>query len=189
VVFDGFVLFLSECGTATDPTGIEEAVCTATGPVGLLIIAVYSFLIAFVLPLPSEVVLAPSGTLRLGLSEPATIVVIIVVSGAGKALGSLFAFHIGQETKEYGPLLSLIERSRFDILEWSEAKTVTIAKKYGYAGLALALCVPFFPDTLSIYAFSILEDDYVKFATATFFGSAGRLVVTVGLAVGFFAVV
>lgn len=181
MVFDGFVLFLSECGTATDPTGIEEAVCTATGPVGLLIIAVYSFLIAFVLPLPSEVVLAPSGTLRLGLSEPATIVVIIVVSGAGKALGSLFAFHIGQETKEYGPLLSLIERSRFDILEWSERRSVQLAQHYGYGGLAIALSVPFFPDTISIYAFAILETDYKKFAVATFLGSLGRLTVTVGL--------
>lgn len=185
---DAFVLFLSDCGTASDPAGLEQAVCTATGPFGLFIIAVYSFLIAFLLPLPSEIVLAPSGTLRIGLSEPATIAVIIVVSGAGKALGSLFAFYIGQETKEYGPLLRLLERSRFDILGWSERKTVAIAKRYGYAGLALALCVPFFPDTLSIYAFSILEDDYVKFAGATFAGSAGRLVVTIGLAAGFFAV-
>lgn len=189
MAIDAFVLFLSECGTATDPTGLERTVCTATGPLGLLIIAVYSFLIAFVLPLPSEIVLAPSGTLRIGLSEPATIAVIIVVSGAGKALGSLFAFYIGQETKEYGPLLSLLDRSRFDILGWSERQTVSIAKKYGYAGLALALCVPFFPDTLSIYAFSILEDDYVKFASATFVGSAGRLIVTIGLAAGFFAIV
>lgn len=185
---DSLVLFLSDCGTATDPAGLEQAVCTATGPFGLLIIAVYSFLIAFILPLPSEIVLAPSGSLRIGLSEPATIAVIIVVSGIGKALGSLFAFHIGQETKDYGPLLRLLERSRFDILEWSERKTVAIAKRYGYAGLALALCVPFFPDTISIYAFSILEDDYVKFAGATFAGSAGRLVVTIGLAAGFFAV-
>lgn len=188
MALDAFVLFLSDCGTATDPTGIEQAVCTATGPFGLFIIGVYSFLIAFLLPLPSEVVLAPSSTLRLGLSEPATIAVIIVVSGVGKALGSIFAFHIGQETKEYGPLLRLLERSRFDILEWSERKTVSIAKRYGYAGLAVALCVPGFPDTLSIYAFSVLEDDYTKFAAATFAGSAGRLVVTIGLAAGFFAV-
>lgn len=189
VVLEQLGLLISDCGTGVDPTGLQRAVCSATGPLGLFIIAIYSFLIAFVLPLPSEVVLAPSGSLRIGLSEPATIAVIVVVSGAGKALGSLFAFHIGQETKEYGPLLRLIERSRFDILAWSERQTVAIAKKYGYAGLALALCVPFFPDTISIYAFSILEDDYAKFAGATFIGSAGRLVVTLALAAGFFAVV
>ena len=60
-----------------------------------------------------------------------------------------------------------------------------LAREYGYAGLALALSVPFFPDTLSIYAFTVLEDDYLKFAAATFAGSVGRLVVTIVLLGGF----
>nr|WP_228842364.1 VTT domain-containing protein [Halococcus agarilyticus] len=154
--------------------GLEEAVETATGWAGLGIIAVYSFLIAFVLPLPSEIVLfAP---LQLGLPWWGELGLIIVVSGAGKAAGSLFAFHLGQEAKEAGPVIRFLRRSRFDIVEWSENKTIKIARKYGYAGLAMALCVPGFPDTLSIYAFSVLEEDYVKFALATFTGSVGRLV-------------
>jgi len=173
------VAFLSDCETVGGSLAlIEQAVCTATGPTGLAIIAVYSFLIAFILPLPSEVVLVPAGTLRLGLSTNGNLVAIILVSATGKALGSLFAFHIGQEAKEYGPLVRRIKESRFDIIEWSEKKTVQIAKKYGYVGLALALCVPFFPDTISIYAFTVLEEDYLRFGAATFFGSAGRLVVT-----------
>jgi len=179
------VAFLSECGTAGGSLAvIEQAVCTATGPTGLGIIAVYSFLIAFILPLPSEVVLVPAGTLRLGLSTNGNLVAIILFSAVGKALGSLFAFHIGQEAKEYGPLVRRIKASRFDIIGWSERKTVQIAKKYGYVGLALALCVPFFPDTISIYAFTVLEEDYLRFGAATFFGSAGRLLVTLGLAGG-----
>ncbi|MHB9288457.1 YqaA family protein [Halobacteriales archaeon Cl-PHB] len=161
---------------------LSQAVCRATGPLGLGIIATYSFLIAFILPLPSEVVLwAP---LSLGIPAWLTLVVIMVVSGAGKAAGSVFAFHLGQEAKNYGPLLRRIKQSRFDILEWSEKRTIQIAKKWGYLGLALALCVPFFPDTLSIYAFTVLEDDYLKFALATFAGSVGRLVVTVGFIEG-----
>jgi membrane protein YqaA with SNARE-associated domain len=153
---------------------IQTAVETATGWAGLGIIAVYSFLIAFVLPLPSEVVLlAP---LDVGLPWWFELSLIIVVSGLGKAGGSVFAFHIGQEAKEAGPVIRFLRRSRFDVIEWSEAKTIEIARKYGYAGLAMALCVPGFPDTLSIYAFSILEEDYVKFALATFAGSVGRLV-------------
>ncbi|MFC6756141.1 YqaA family protein [Halomicroarcula sp. GCM10025894] len=179
------VAFLSDCGTAGGSLAlIEQAVCTATGPTGLGIIAAYSFLIAFILPLPSEVVLVPAETLRLGLSTNGNLVAIILVSALGKALGSLFAFHIGQEAKEYGPLVRRIKASRFDIIEWSEKTTVQIAKKYGYVGLALALCVPFFPDTISIYAFTVLEEDYLRFGAATFFGSAGRLVVTLGLAGG-----
>lgn len=179
------VALVGDCTTAGSSLAlIERAVCTATGPTGLGIIAVYSFLIAFILPLPSEVVLVPAETLRLGTSTNGNLVAIIFISALGKAAGSLFAFHIGQEAKEYGPLVSRIKRSRFDIIEWSEKKTIRIAKKYGYVGLALALCVPFFPDTLSIYAFTVLEEDYLRFGAATFVGSAGRLVVTLGLAGG-----
>ena len=179
------VTFLSKCGTADGSLAIlEQAVCTATGPTGLAIIAVYSFLIAFILPLPSEVVLVPTGTLRLGLSTNGNLMLIILFSAFGKALGSLFAFHIGQEAKEYGPLIRRIKASRFDIIGWSERKTIKLAQKYGYVGLAMALCVPFFPDTLSIYAFTVLEEDYLRFGAATFVGSAGRLLVTLGLAGG-----
>jgi membrane protein YqaA with SNARE-associated domain len=166
---------------------LVEAVCTATGPVGLLIIAIYSFLIAFVLPLPSEVVLA--APLNLGLPYWATLALIMLVSGSGKALGSVVAFHIGQEAKQSGPVIRFVRRSRFDVVEWSEKQTVQLAQRFGYVGLALALSVPFFPDTLSIYAFTVLEEDYLKFAAATFAGSVGRLLVTVGLASGVLALV
>jgi membrane protein YqaA with SNARE-associated domain len=175
---------VGDCTGGGSLAPLEGAVCTATGPTGLAIIAIYSFLIAFVLPLPSEVVLVPAETLRLGLSTTGNLAAIVVVSAFGKALGSLFAFHIGQEAKEYGPLVRRIKASRFDIIEWSERKTVQIAKRWGYVGLALALCVPFFPDTLSIYAFTVLEEDYLRFGAATFVGSAGRLIVTLGLAGG-----
>lgn len=150
---------------------------TATGWFGLAIIFVYSFLIAFALPGVSEVVLfAP---LELGLGKWGRLTLITLVSGVGKAAGSVFAFHIGQEAKESGPVTRALQRLPVDVVAWSERKTVELARKYGYGGLALALCVPGFPDTLSIYAFSILEEDYVKFALATFVGSVGRLVVTI----------
>jgi len=157
---------------------LKDAVETATGPLGLGIIGIYSFLIAFVLPLPSEVVLAPASQMRLGFSTEVTLVLIILVSGIGKAAGSVFAFHIGQEAKQSGPVIRFVRQSRFDIIAWSEKKTVQLAQRFGYVGLALALCVPFFPDTISIYAFSVLEEDYYRFAAATFVGSVGRLVVT-----------
>jgi membrane protein YqaA with SNARE-associated domain len=163
---------------------LRAAVETATGPTGLLIIAIYSFLIAFVLPMPSEIVLVPASHLQLGLPYWANLVLVMLVSGAGKALGSVFAFHIGQEAKSYGPLIKAIQRSRFDIIGWSERRTIEIAQRWGYVGLAMALSVPFFPDTLSIYAFTVLEDDYGKFAAATFAGSVGRLLVTVGIVGG-----
>ena len=161
---------------------LSGAVRTATGWPGLGIVFVYSFLIAFVLPGVSEVVLlAP---LDLGLSYPARLAVIMFTSGVGKAAGSVLAFHIGQEAKQAGPIVRALRRSRFDVLEWSERRTVALARRYGYVGLALALSVPFFPDTLSIYAFAVLEEDYLRFAAATFAGSVGRLLVTLALAGG-----
>ncbi len=178
---------VGDCSTAGGSV-LEQAVCTATGPVGLFVIAVYSFLIAFVLPLPSEIVLAPAGTLRLGLSYEWTLAVIMLVSGVGKMAGSLFAFHIGQEAKESGPVLRFLRRSRFDVVEWSERRTVKVARDFGYVGLAAMLSIPGVPDTLSIYAFSVLEEDYLKFAAATFVGSVGRLLVTVGVVGGIAAV-
>ncbi|RLM59510.1 hypothetical protein DVK02_01855 [Halobellus sp. Atlit-31R] len=156
---------------------LSAAVETATGWPGLGIIFVYSFLIAFALPGVSEIVLlAP---LNLGLSEAGRLTVITITTGLGKAAGSVFAFHIGQEVKDAGPVIRFLRNSRFDVVGWSERRTVEIVQKWGYAGLAAALSVPFFPDTLSIYAFAVLEEDYAKFAAATFVGSVGRLVVTV----------
>ena len=166
---------------------LEVAVAHATGPLGLVIIFVYSFLIAFVLPLPSELVLATP--LRLGLPYAVEIALIMVVSGAGKACGSVLAFALGHQARESGPVIRFLRRSRFDVVAWSERRTVEIARKYGYIGLAMALSVPFFPDTLSIYAFSVLEEDYLKFAVATFVGSVGRLLVTVALLGGAAAVI
>ena len=166
---------------------LEEAVRAATGPIGLVIIFVYSFLIAFVLPLPSEVVLATP--LRLGLGYWVEIGLIILVSGTGKATGSVLAFGLGQEAKQSGPVIRLLRRSRFNVVSLAERRTVQLAKQYGYAGLAVALCVPGFPDTLSIYAFSVLEEDYVRFALATFVGSAGRLVLFIAVIEGTLALV
>lgn len=161
---------------------LEEIVRTATGPLGLLVIAVYSFLIAFVLPLPSEVVLFTP--LDLGLSRTTELTLIIFVSAVGKMVGSVAAFALGREVKQSGPVISLLRRAPIDVVAYSERKAVDLARRYGYAGLAGALCVPGFPDTISVYAFSVLEEDVLKFSLATFAGSVGRLLVTlVGLGI------
>lgn len=161
-------------------TALEEVVTTARGWVGVGIVFVYSMLIAAVLPLPSEVVLA--APLELGLVASVEIAVIVLVSAAGKAVGSLAAFHVGQAAKRSGPVVRRLRASRVDVVEWSESTAARLAQRYGYVGLALALSVPGFPDTVSIYAFSVLDEDYARFAAATFVGSVGRLLVTLGVA-------
>lgn len=162
-------------GIASAFAWLERTVETATGPFGLAIVWLYSFLVAFALPGVSEVVLyAP---LDLGVGRRLTVSAIVLVSAFGKAAGSVFAFHLGQQAKRSGPVTRLLERSPIDVVAWSQRRAVEVVRKWGYAGLALALCVPGFPDTVSIYAFSVLEEDYAKFAVATFVGSAGRLLV------------
>lgn len=152
----------------------ESAVATATGWPGLGIVFVYSFVLGFaVLPLPSELVLfAP---LDLGLSKTARLVLIMLVSGIGKAIGSVLVLWISVSVRESDPVQKAIESSRFRFHEWSRRVSVRMAKRYGYIGMALVLSVPFFPDTASVYAFSVLEDDYLKFSVAAFVGSVGRL--------------
>jgi len=187
--------------TASDGTTLSEFVVrvgedlvrwveNSSGPLALVTVFVYSFLIAFILPGPSEIVLGVAETpILIGTPYWLRLVLIILVSAAGKAAGSVVAFHIGQEAKSAGPIERRVRNSRFDLYEWSEKTAVKLARKYGYAGLAVALSVPFFPDTISIYAFAVLEEDYGRFAAATFAGSVGRLVVTIALFGAGFAVV
>ena len=178
VALEQAVAFFTETG--------QFLVESASGWLGIAGIFVYSFLIAFALPGPSEIVLATP--LELGVPMWLTLATIMLVSATGKAAGSVLAFHIGQEVKQAGPVVRWLRQSRFDIMAWSERRSVQLAKRYGYGGLAIALSVPFFPDTISIYAFAVLETNYVKFAIATFLGSLGRLFATLGFFGGIVAV-
>ncbi|MFB6215946.1 MAG: YqaA family protein [Candidatus Aenigmatarchaeota archaeon] len=165
--------------------GFEQIVTSAAGWPGLGVVFVYSFLVAFILPTPSEVVLfAP---LSLGVPYPLQLSLVIVISGLGKMAGSLIAFSVGQGFKRSERVRNTFKSDHFNIMKWSEKQAVNAAQKWGYFGLAFVLSIPFFPDTVTIYAFSILEGDYVKFALATFVGSVMRLVVTLGFIGGLFS--
>lgn len=172
VDFSPFVEFVQSAGG-----GLTEFVKSTSGLLSLLAVGVYSFLIAVVLPLPSEVVLL--ATPSLGLPPAVELTILILVSGVGKTVGSVFAFRIGHGVKQSGPVIRALRRSPIEVVAWSERKTVAVARNYGYIGLTLALSVPLFPDTISIYAFTVLEEDYTKFAAATFVGSVGRLLVII----------
>jgi membrane protein YqaA with SNARE-associated domain len=171
-----------------DLAAVEHAVRNAGGLTGLTVIFVYSFLIAFILPLPSEVVLCPAGyvcsgaaTLGFGLPGPALVALVVAVSALGKAAGSLVALYLGYGASHSGIVVRTARRFGYDPVEWSKSKMVTLVKRYGYYGMALGLSVPFFPDTISIYVFSVIDKNYEKFAAAAFTGSVGRLVITIAI--------
>lgn len=153
---------------------------------GLLVVFVYSFLVAVVLPLPGEVVLfgLPLG---LGLSFEAELALVVLVSATGKALGSVVALELEGRASRSTPIDRLRALSPVDPLAWTEARTAELARRYGYYGLALALSVPGFPDTALIYAFTVLEKDAAKFAAATFVGTVVRLLVTATVVAGLLA--
>lgn len=95
------------------PEVLSAAVETATGWPGLVVVGVYSFLVAVVLPGPSEIVLA--APLNLGLDRNAELAVILLVSGAAKAAGSVVALRLGHEVGESGPMLRFFRRRGVDL--------------------------------------------------------------------------
>lgn len=163
-------------------SAIDALVRTATGPPGLVVLFAYSFLVAVALPLPGELVLA--APLRLGIDPLTELALIIVVSGAGKALGSLAALRIGQGAASSGPVARATDRLlpevgvRSSVVAWFRG----LVQRHGYLGLAVTLSVPMAPDTASVYAFSVAEVETGPFAAAAFVGSAARLVIVAGLA-------
>jgi membrane protein DedA with SNARE-associated domain len=172
-------------------SGLEAAVQAASGWSGLGVIFVYSALIAFVLPLPSEIVLCPVGylcpanTLALApLPYEVQVALVVLASGLGKALGSVVALSVGHNATHSGIVIRGLRRLGFNPVEWSQRRMVELGKRWGHVGMAVGLSVPFFPDTASIYAFSVIGSGYRRFAAAAFAGSVGRLLVTMGLIEG-----
>ncbi|MCH7659870.1 MAG: hypothetical protein IH933_04600, partial [Euryarchaeota archaeon] len=101
----------------------ESFIALATGWPGLVIVFVYSFVLGFaVLPLPSELVLfAP---LDLGFGETVRLGLIMLVSGVGKAIGSVLVLWISVSIRESDPVQEAIENSRFRFHEWSRRVSI-----------------------------------------------------------------
>ncbi|RBI60614.1 hypothetical protein DMJ13_16640 [halophilic archaeon] len=165
---------------------IEPLVETATGTVGLLLIFVYSVLVAFVLPLPGELVLLPAPQMELGVPPTVSIGIVILVSAAGKAIGSVIAFRIGRGAVSARPARWFLRQftPQYGIPP-NNGPVTTLVRKYEYVGLAVLLSVPLMPDTAVIYTFSILNaDDERLLILAAFLGTVGRLLVTLALVTG-----
>ncbi|WP_254536738.1 hypothetical protein [Halomarina litorea] len=161
----------------TAPPALQALIQSTSGPLGLAVVLVYSFLVAIALPFPGEVVLAMP--LDLGLHPQAELALLIATSAFGKAMGSLIALRLGNGASR-SPLFARIV-GQFPALAAGERAFVDRIKEYGYLGLAVGLAIPLMPDTALIYAFSVVETNYVKFAVAAFVGTAARLVTVAGL--------
>ncbi|MWG34891.1 VTT domain-containing protein [Halomarina oriensis] len=167
------------------PEVIEAVIHEVTGPLGLLVAAVYSLLVAVILPFPGELVLAIP--LDLGFDPMTELALLVVASSIGKAGGSLLALRVGNGART-GVLDRLLD-GQPRLLSFREGAVTEVATRYGYLGLGVGLAIPFLPDTAIIYAFSVLEMNYVKFALAAFVGTIVRLLAVAGLVGGAMALV
>lgn len=182
---------------SVDPKSLIK---TVSGWPGLGVVFVYSYLVAVALPLPGELVLfAP---IHLGTSRAVELAVIILVSSVGKTLGSVSALRVEQRAEDAADEASAEDSTYlpswlnfdfdpdidFGVTEWFEEQTVRLAERWGYVGLTAMLAIPGAPDTVSIYAFTVIQEDTRLFAVAAFVGSVARLLITLALIRGILSI-
>ena len=162
------------------PEVIQALIHEVTGPFGLVVAAVYSLLVAVVLPFPGELVLAIP--LDLGFDPLTELALLVVASSVGKAVGSLLALRVGNgaRTGVFDRLFGQLPT----VVSLQNAVPTDLMTRYGYVGLGVGLAIPFLPDTAIIYAFSVLEMNDAKFAVAAFLGTVARLLAVAGIVGG-----
>lgn len=187
---------LASAPLATLESAVQSLLHGATGPEGLALVFLYSFLCAVLLPLPGELVLAVP--LRLGWSPEGELAAVIAVASAAKAVGALATLAVARGAVTAGPVARFLEavprpsppRSLSSAPSGAgggggsglSGRLAGVANRYGYVGLAGALSVPFAPDTAILYAFSVVDVRRPSFAAAAFVGTTLRLAIVAGAA-------
>lgn len=166
----------------TSSVAVVDLLTVSSSPAVLLaVVFVYAVVVAAVLPFPAEAVLVVP--LGLPFSSALSFSLVILVAATGKAVGSLFALRIGYGVSHSGPAIRIYER--IPLYERFKRRTLTdFVRRYQYLGLGIALSIPFLPDTAPIYAFSVLDNNPLRFAVAAFVGTVIRLVVILSIAAG-----
>lgn len=173
---------------ATLESAVEEVLRGATGPEGLVLVFLYSFLCAVVLPLPGELVLAVP--LDLGWSPAGELAAVVAVASVAKAAGALATLAVARGAATSGPIANLLEAVPTPRAGGGlTGRLAGVAERYGYLGLAGALSVPFAPDTAILYAFSVVQRHRFSFAAAAFVGTTLRLAIVAGVASALLALV
>jgi membrane protein YqaA with SNARE-associated domain len=134
---------------------------------GVVLIVVYSVLVAAVLPTPSELILL----VPLMPDAPPVLrwTVIILLGATAKMLGSVLAVAISRRVPQPS------RRGASGRFQQVLTRQITpLVDRYGPAGLAVALSVPGVPDTIPVYGFALLGGSYRAYAVATFIGGVGR---------------
>jgi len=117
----------------------------------LILVFIYSILVAIILPVPIELVLlAPASTGNYGFYA-----IIALVIGGGKAIGSWLIFLLGirieDDIRRWSKRARWIER----LVEWC----ITFVRKTRYLGLFIILSIPGMTDTIPIYIYSLFNEE------------------------------
>jgi membrane protein YqaA with SNARE-associated domain len=127
----------------------------------LAFVLVFSILAAIILPIPVEMVLVGfiayitdqcGNFLGLGLAE--AFILIAIIMGIGKALGSWIVFVIGIKAEK------LVEK----YLTWGWFQKLVkrvqdFCVKFGYLAMFLVMSIPLMTDTVPLYIFSIINKE------------------------------
>lgn len=151
-------------------------------------LVVYGFLVAAILPTPSELALTPSLPYLGALVVP--VHARILLTTIGKTAGSFVAFFFAKSLLKS----NLFEEKIMGFLglkklnQKIQEKTIELIREYGYVGLFLCLAIPGAPDTISIYGFSFIETNRNLFLIVVFFASLLRFYLVLLGFTGLFAV-
>jgi len=129
-----------------DPIAAMSMALTGDDPgtlIYLVVIFVYSFLSAIVLPIPVEAILTDVWPLPEALAL-----------GLGKALGAFAIFYIGSTVEKV-----VYSWKRFGFFRWFLDKSEKFVKIAGIFAIYLLNSVPIMSDTVINYLFSILNKD------------------------------
>jgi membrane protein YqaA with SNARE-associated domain len=130
----------------------------------LFLVFLYEVGAAVILPTPAELPLAMYKWLPLGW--------MVLFAAAGKTLGSYLVFFLGDRLKNTQHFQRWVNRYRplQAIMGWSER----FVRRYGVFAVFLLLCIPGFPDTVSLYLFAIIGQRPVLFSLAAGLATAVR---------------
>jgi membrane protein YqaA with SNARE-associated domain len=132
--------------------------------VGLLLVFLYEIGAAVILPTPAELPLVTYKWLPVGW--------MTLFAVAGKIVGSYLVFFLGDRMKNTERFHRLVDRYRAlrAIMKWSER----FVRRFGVFAVFLLLCIPGFPDTVSLYLFAIVGQRPVLFSLAAGAATAVR---------------
>ncbi len=131
---------------------------------GLFLVFLYVFGTAVILPTPAELPLVTYKWL------PVWWVTVFAV--CGKIVGSYLVFFLGDRMKNTERFHRLVNRSR--LLQAIMTRSERFVRRYGVFAVFVLLCIPGFPDTVSLYLFALIGQRPVLFSLAAGAATAVR---------------